>query len=226
MLLEEKGLIYTSPEKAAYICHTCLRFLEAKRCPPLSLANGMWIGTVPDCIRILSMPERLLIAQLYPRIFVYKLYPKDRHAGHDPSTLYSGMKGSVTSYEFNQADIVDMLEGRLMPRPVDILASVLSVTFVGKGKLPKHWLLSTFRVRRKNVRDALVWLREHNPKYFGQITISDERLSTLPEDAVPDIILETIRQEEDTDQDERDRSGYVPVHDDGMRDITPRECDF
>ena len=46
--------------------------------------------------------------------------------------------------------ISSMLHGNLMPRPPAVLASVISVTFIGLGDLPKHWLRTTFRVRRRD----------------------------------------------------------------------------
>lgn len=75
-----------------------------------------------------------------------KLFLKDRHGGFDPDFLQSAMVGNVTTFDFNMDRIVDMVEGRLLPQPAMVLSSVLSVTFVGAGPLPKRWLRSTFWV--------------------------------------------------------------------------------
>ncbi|KAG2122381.1 hypothetical protein BD769DRAFT_1475024 [Suillus cothurnatus] len=72
-----------------------------------------------------------------------------------------------------------MLEGQLLPQPVVSLASVIAVTYVGTKKLPKSWLKSTFRVRRRIVYEALVWLM-HNNKLYKDVAISEERLGCLP----------------------------------------------
>lgn len=60
----------------------------------------------------------------------------------------------------------------------------------------KNWLRSTFRVRCHAVHDALQWLKLHNPKYYGQIEISPERLDNLPQD---DVLVEiTLDDDEGT----------------------------
>lgn len=81
--------------------------------------------------------------------------------------------------------IAAMVDGTLMPRPPAILASLISITFVGVGQLPKNWIRSMFRVRRHAVRDALRWLQLNNAKYYGGIEISGERLENLPIDDAP-----------------------------------------
>ncbi|OCH93891.1 hypothetical protein OBBRIDRAFT_801545 [Obba rivulosa] len=94
--------------------------------------------------------------------------------------------------------ISSMIQGDLMPRPPAILASVVSVTFIGLGELPKRWLRTTFRVRRHTVHEALRWLKENNTKYYGGIEINPQRIRDLPEDDVPIEIWETICQCTDT----------------------------
>ncbi|KAJ6518279.1 hypothetical protein C8R47DRAFT_914777, partial [Mycena vitilis] len=165
------------------ICCQCSDSL-AKGCdrpPQYSLANNLWIGRTPWPLRILTFPEQLLIALLYPRVFVFKLHP--RCPGRmDPNTLQRGMRGTVSTYDLDSDGIAAMLAGDLMPRPPAVLASVISVTYIGLGQLPKNWLRSTFRVRRKAVFDALSWLKENNPKYYGHIKIDTSRMAALPED--------------------------------------------
>ncbi|KAG9015584.1 hypothetical protein FRB94_000189 [Tulasnella sp. JGI-2019a] len=120
-----------------------------------------------------------------------------------------------------------MVEGRMLPQKPDILASVITVTFIGKGRLPKKWLKSTFRVRRRHVQGALVWLKQNNPHYHN-MEISDERLEAIPEDDVPEAILANVRQDEDPDAVERERDGYVPGDADsevGEEDGEPSKAD-
>ncbi|KAF8919081.1 hypothetical protein CPB85DRAFT_1213262, partial [Mucidula mucida] len=89
----------------------------------------LWIGFVPVEYQQLSFAEQLLMAQYYPRVYVFKLWPKGGICNTDH--LQHGMRGNVTSYEHNMSGIASMLEGNLMPRLVAVLASVLSVTFIG-----------------------------------------------------------------------------------------------
>ncbi|KAH9943739.1 hypothetical protein B0H21DRAFT_823608 [Amylocystis lapponica] len=180
------------------VCRSCLLDLERDVEPPpkLSLANGLWIGKVPWQLQTLTFPEQLLIAHLYPRVFVVKLFPRDRRA-RDPESLQSALAGNVSTFEFNMDKIADMIDGRLLPQHLSILASVLSVTYVGSSKLPKQWLRSTFSVRRRHVYEALRWLKANNPNYYGSVTIDSGRLQQLPENDVPVEIVANARHEED-----------------------------
>ena len=199
------------------ICRSCRKDLEkdADMPPKFSLANGMWIGSIPDQLRALTFPEQLLVAQLYPRCFVFKLFPKNIHAGLDRDALQRGMRGTVSSYDLNTQDVVSMVEGHLFPRRPAILASLVSVTFIGLGKLSKDWLRTTFRVRRQYVYEALQWLKEHN-RYYRDIEISTERLSELPENDVPVELMGIVRQSTDTGIVLEESRGYVPTEDEDL----------
>ncbi|KAA1476551.1 hypothetical protein DENSPDRAFT_785204 [Dentipellis sp. KUC8613] len=188
--------------------------MEKEKPPKYAIANDLWIGRVPWELATLTFPEQLLIALLYPRVYVFKLFPK-RVNGHrgDASTLQRGMRGNVSTYAMNIDDIATMVEGNLMPRPAHILASVISITFVGLGKLPPSWMKRVFRVRRQAVSAALRWLKEHNTKYYGNIEISEERLSVLPEDDVPEEITDAVHQLDDLRVLDGEVTGYVPRDD-------------
>lgn len=211
MLLVEDKLRETPEGPAGMFCDECFRKLRSKKTPPLSLANNMWIGDVPEEIQCLTVPEQMLIALHYPRCFVFKLFPKNRGVG-DPDSLQRGMVGNVTTYTQNADEVAKMLEGKLMPRPPRLLACVIAVSFIGLGKLPKKWLKGTFRVRRAVVHDALRWLKANNPMY-EDIEISEEALNVLPEDGIPDAILANVRQEESDSIAQRERESYVPGDD-------------
>ncbi|KAF8132270.1 hypothetical protein EV363DRAFT_1397930 [Boletus edulis] len=137
------------------------------------------------------------------------LYPRDGYMTN-PNSLQRGITGNVTLYNMNTEAIVSMLEGQLMPQPTVELASILAITYIRKKKLPSSWLKSTFRVRRRVVYGALVWLKANN-EIYQDIQISQERLETLPEDDIPVEILAAVRHSEDFEVVEKEREGYVPV---------------
>ena len=103
-----------------------------------------------------------------------------------------------------------------MPRPLSVLSTLVAITYIGAGRIPKQWLHSTFRVRRHHVSRALTWLKENNPKYYGDIVIGGSELDQLPEDDVPDEILGVIRQSTDEGLIDQESSGYVRTDDIGM----------
>ncbi|EMD37981.1 hypothetical protein CERSUDRAFT_72611 [Gelatoporia subvermispora B] len=212
-LLQPEGVSNKNGTSTVNVCGECMDTLRkgGDGPPKFSLANGLWLGKVPWQLQVLTVPEQMLIALLYPRVFVFKLFPKNAGGGHNADTLQRAMRGNVSTYELNIEGIASMIDGKLMPRAPAILASVISVTFIGLGQLPRQWLHTTFRVRRHAVHDALCWLKENNPKYYGDIEISTQRIQGLPEDSVPDEILQTVRQSMDTGIVLRESDGYVPL---------------
>lgn len=110
------------------------------------------------------------------------------------SNLQRAMRGNVSTYQLNADAATDMVKGKLMPRPVAILASLISVNFVAVDEVPKTWLHPTFRVRRAVLVMAPQWLKHNTPKYYGDIKISEERLNELPEDDVPEDINATRKK--------------------------------
>lgn len=203
-----------------HICCHCLCDLKSGNVnhpPKRSLANNLWIGNVPDVLKRLSFPEQLLIALVYPRVFVFKLFPKrsnNRFFGNDLPHLQRAMRGNVCSYELDAPGISEMVQGNLMPRQPAILASVIQITMFGQRHLPENWMKNLFRVRRNYVREALVWLKAYNPRFYGHIDISSERLVSLPVDGVPHELISIARHLEDSDIVREHDDSYVPSEDD------------
>ena len=216
MLLAPEGVSRQGEESVANICRECLGDLKKPLSlpPKFSLANNLWIGAVPAELSTLTFPEQLLIAHLYPRVYVFKLFPKSG-AGMTAG-LQRGMRGNVSTYELNVDAMAAMVEGQLMPRPPSVLSSLIAITYIGAGRIPKNWIHSTFRVRRYHVSRALNWLKVNNPKYYGGVVISQCELDRLPEDDVPDEILGVIRQSDDTGLVDQESSGYVRMEEIGV----------
>ena len=126
------------------------------------------------------------------------------------SNLQQAMRGNVSTYQMNMDAIASMIEGKMMPRPPSILASLITITFVAAGKIPKSWLHTTFRVWHAVVMVALLWLKHNNAKYYGDVEISPARLAHLPEDDVPEEIHSLVRQTEDVGVLNEESDGYVP----------------
>ncbi|KAF8309606.1 uncharacterized protein EI90DRAFT_2958523 [Cantharellus anzutake] len=208
MLLEKHGVIEVNGKLQANLCKTCLQDLHQDKIPQFSLSNKMWIGNIPVELSRLTMPEQLLLSPIYPRCFIFKMFPKGGPRD-DPTCLQSGLQGNVTSFPMNTEDILSMLHGRKLPRPVGVFSSVISITYVSVGHLPQHWLKSTFRIRRRAVLEALQWLRKHN-HCFSEYTIDENVLSSLPEDDVPLEIMAAICQETAVNVLLKEHDSYIP----------------
>ncbi len=214
-LLEPTGVVEMAGGTLLDICRGCRQ--ELRRNVPLppkfSLANNLWIGRVPQVLAVLTVPEQMLVAQLFPRVYVFKLFPKTPGFRPPTESLQRSMRGTVSTYELDTQGIANMADGDLLPRPVSVLASVISVTFVGVGSLPKRWLRSTFRVRRDIVRCALRQLQQEH-RHYRHITVSQERLAALPEDDVPEELLSVVRQCTDAGASIQEGAGYAARYED------------
>lgn len=127
----------------------------------------------------------------------------------NPNHFQHRMTGNVMLYNMNTNAIIMMLERQLILQPAIQLASVLAITYVGRKKLPKSWLKSTFQVHHRIIYEALVWLKANN-KIYSNIDISAEQLASLPEDDIPLEILAVVRHEEQDEVVDCEYAGYVP----------------
>ncbi|KAF8331666.1 uncharacterized protein EI90DRAFT_3196614, partial [Cantharellus anzutake] len=131
-LLVIKATICETEEGAWYmgVCYECLASLKRNKKPLFSLMNGLWVGDIPDEIADLTIPEQMLLALVYPHCFMFKMHPVNSR-GIDPDSMQRGMVGNVMSYDMDTGEIIDMLEGRKMPRRTQILSSVITMTYLG-----------------------------------------------------------------------------------------------
>lgn len=198
---------------SAAFCDDCLSHLKDNQLPPLSLANDMWIGDVPYQLSNLSIAERIMIAKGFPSAYIVKLYPKRRGAANwDRSQFHNGLKGNVSTYRMNPAQLADVVINNEFPHDAKILSATIGVTFVGPKGVRVSNMPDSLRVRRWRIRDALQWLKENNPLY-ADITISENRLSSLPEEGIPEEILSLVKYSNDTYGLNREHEGYVPEYD-------------
>lgn len=210
MVLYQKGL--TRGGTSGNFCRECLSHLKEGEMPPLSLANDMWIGDVPYQLANLSLAERLMIAKGFPSAYIIKLYPKQRGAVNwEKSQFHNGLKGNVSTFKMNPAQLADVVINDEFPHSGKILSATIGVTFVGPKGVPEACMPDHLRVRRWRVRDALKWLKENNPLY-ADIRISEPRLNSLPEDGIPEEILSLVRYSDDVSGLNREHEGYVPEY--------------
>ncbi|KAF8952606.1 hypothetical protein BDZ97DRAFT_1768290 [Flammula alnicola] len=172
---------------------------------------------IPNELNNLTLPERMLIAMYYPAAYIVKLFPKHQGShGWDRSQMHNGLKGNVATYRLDPSLVASMIDGSIFPPPVTILSATIGITFVGPKSIPEKSMPSMFRVRRRRVHAALLWLKDNNPLYQN-IEISQERLGQLPENAVPEEIIMTAKHSTDIEAVELEHAGYVPM--DGAEEI-------
>ncbi|KIY53331.1 hypothetical protein FISHEDRAFT_63402 [Fistulina hepatica ATCC 64428] len=173
-------------------CAVCGR--ERDHLDPKNCYTRILLGDLPNTHRLI--PQRPHPAQQLTNGILLA------HAGthQKGDETYRGLRGNVSSYALDSPGIVSMLEGNLMPRRPAILVSVLSITFIGKGKIPKNWI--------KQLKNAI---------YSEMTYVIREHMSELPnEDDVPQEIWRCIRHEHDEGVLDEEDGGYIPRDEDIM----------
>jgi hypothetical protein len=57
------------------VCSSCCASLKSGKIPTISLANGLWLGLIPDVLSCLTFAEKMMIARVrYTPAFVFLLF--------------------------------------------------------------------------------------------------------------------------------------------------------
>lgn len=191
IMLDRAGFVqYAEHEDALWTCRFCYRTLTKKVLPRCALANRMFLGEVPDCLKDLTVVEEAMIARRRAKCWIIHLndvgagvHTTDRGASHGARlpTTQRGMKGHIIVYPSNPQNI-----GSVLPPSMEETVTPMCVVFVGSTRPSPEWLSTKAKpliIRREKVRAALLWLKEHNPLY-SDVTINHQVLNELPEESV------------------------------------------
>ena len=95
------------------VCPICVESLEKKKVPTLALANGLWIGKIPDELKDLTYAEQLLIARVRHNRCIVKV-----------SSGMSKMRANAISFSNPMPKIYNVL-----PPPIEELDEVLAFIY-------------------------------------------------------------------------------------------------
>ena len=157
----------------SYRCYRCKRDKRSPRL--LSAENDMDPGLVPLCLEGLTQVEQMLIARGCPVMCVYRKKGGQR-----------GYKNHVLNFPQDIQGFLDSLPSYVSDLPF------LVVRRMGQDNSHRD-----FKVRRTRVYDAVVWLRDNN-RFYQDIHINMDAVSSLPEDGVPEELL-TVEEQDDPD---------------------------
>ena len=173
----------TSLSEQPYVCTRCKR---DKKDPKLySADNDMHPGNVPQCLQNLSQVEEMLISRACPIMTIYR-----KHGGQ------RGYKGHVVNLPQNIQGFLDSLPSNVSELPVLVVR-----------KQGNNDTYADFRVRRERVLAAIQWLKQHNPCY-SNITINLTNLQCLPQDGIPEGLLEVNTSDTPDEGDELDDDSH------------------
>ncbi|KZV64113.1 hypothetical protein PENSPDRAFT_588898, partial [Peniophora sp. CONT] len=157
------------------VCKPCLRSLTAKqpKRPRFALANGLWLGNIPEELQGLTFAERLLISRVRFNYCVVKV----------TSSMHYKMRANAIMFPSPIAKIYDILPPRR-----EELDEVLAYLFIGPHKPTKQdHERAPMLIRRNKVWDALTWLKRNHSGY-KDLELSHENLETYSEDEPPVIV--------------------------------------
>ena len=146
------------------VCDHCWGCIRKGKTPRLALANGLWLGKVPDELKSLRFVEKLLIARVRHTCSYVKVASGMRK-----------MKANIIAFESPIPKVYNIL-----PPPRDDMDDVLAILFTGPCKpTPEDLNRTPFLVRRNYVAKALEWLKLNHSDY-ADIEISSKNLRKFP----------------------------------------------
>jgi uncharacterized Fe-S cluster protein YjdI len=151
------------------VCDHCRRCIRKGKVPRLALANGPWLGKIPDELKSLTFVEKLLIARVRHTCSYVKVASGIRK-----------MKANIIAFESPIPKIYNIL-----PPPRDDMNDVLAILFTKPCKpTPEDLKRTPFLVRRNCVAKALEWLKLNHSDY-ADIEISSKNVSEYDENSPP-----------------------------------------
>ena len=160
---------YAIDQSCQHICNPCRASIRVSRVPKMALANGLWLGPVPEALSSLRYIEKMLVARIRHSFCSIRVASGMRK-----------MKAHAIAFQQPIPKIYDIL-----PPPKADIEEVIAIMFTGPCKpTTGDFKRTPFLVRRNHVKKALEWLILNHGDY-EDVTISLENLNEYPEDMPP-----------------------------------------
>jgi len=154
------------------ICVPCKVSLVEGLIPKYALANGLWLGSVPQQLQNLSYAEQLLVSRVRHNKCIVKV-----------SSGMHKMKANVIAFENPTPKIYERL-----PPPIGDLDEVLAFIYTGPCRpSPADMERTPLLVRRKKVTEALEWLVLNHADYHN-MDIAYDNLESYPDNGPPVVV--------------------------------------
>ncbi|KAH7905163.1 hypothetical protein BJ138DRAFT_1018108, partial [Hygrophoropsis aurantiaca] len=152
------------------VCSICVSTLRMGKTPVLSLANGLWVGEVPEQLRGLSYVEKLLIARVRHNRCIVRVSSSGMHK----------MIANAISFKQPTHKIYNAL-----PPSMEDLDEMLAIVFTGPcAPTQDDFKRTPLLVRRNKVACALEWLVLNHVDY-SRVRIDYDELGRYPETGPP-----------------------------------------
>ena len=182
ILLDRRGM----KDGTLALCKDCYCYLKKGKTPPLSLANHLLLGDVPQELKDLTPVEESMIARCRAKVCVIHLKAEEEVL---LSNTQRGMRGHIVVYPQKPENLLNVL-----PPSVEDICTPICVVFIGSQRPTQEWLRRYAKpliVRRERVRSALLWLKTHN-KLYHNIVVDETSLKTFPENDIVPVHIEVV----------------------------------
>ncbi|KAI5823012.1 hypothetical protein K523DRAFT_217628, partial [Schizophyllum commune Tattone D] len=144
------------------LCVPCYDYLVSGRRPPKALANGLWVGEVPEVLKDLSYAEMQMISKIRHNRAVVR--------------VRSGRGKMIANAVMFSSPLPQVR--RILPPHRDELNEVIAFTFLGTARpTPDEFKRTPMLMRLDVVENALRWLCPNHPS-FQDVEISPENLDS------------------------------------------------
>ena len=158
--------------KCSKVCKSCVDSLLNNKTPQHALANGIWLGDVPNELKDLRYAEKLIIARVRHNRCIVRV-SSGMHKMRANAILFSNPTPKIYN---------------VLPPPKDELNEVLAFIFIGPCQpTTEYFKRIPLLIRRNVVAAALEWLKLNHIDY-ADLTISYKNLNEYPEDVPPVVI--------------------------------------
>ena len=155
-----------------HICARCQKLLTAGKLPKFSLANGMWLGNLPQELADLTFAEQLLVARVRHNRCLVRV-----------SSGWHKMTANAISFANPTPIVYDVL-----PPSQDELEEILAFIYTGPCKpTAKDFERTPLLVRKNKVGKMLNWLKLNHCDYYD-LDISQRNLDSYPENGPPVVV--------------------------------------
>jgi len=173
LMLDKAGVSHcTLADSSLHCCPECYASLQRNKIPRMALANKLYCGVLPLQFQDLTWVEEMVCAIYQNTAHITRLY------GSSDATNPTVLHGNTCAHDMNLVSTASIL-----PRTPADINGMLSVVFVGAGKLESKSLKNLFKIRKNKVWDFLLWLKDHNSLY-AMIPLDLHALSLYPDDGL------------------------------------------
>lgn len=158
-------------ENCSLVCKECYTALADGEMPKHALANGLWIGPVPNELQDLTWMEQMCISRVRHNYCVARL------AKGSTKLIANAVMFANPTAELYQS----------LPPPIEELDDIIAVIFTGPCEpQPMDLRRSPFFVRNRKIYDALQWLKLNHDDYSDlDMTVTEATLKKYPIEGIP-----------------------------------------